>query len=169
MSITLTSNYQEMLSDADLVMVNSIVEEQEVPLEYVLECYDYFGTCYADNLAEIVETLESVGCNKDDMMDFIESYGVENLCYLEDYLNLVADYDADAVDAFIYLHSVSDLQHFEETYEGYYSTVSEFVNDYLVNYEVEVPSWIVIDCEATWQSALQYDFSEHNDYYFRSC
>lgn len=168
MSVTLTSNYQEMLSDVDLLIVNSIVEEQELPLEYVLECYDYFGIEYADELANIVETLENVGCNKDDLMDFIESYGVENLEYLEEYLDLLDEYDDDAIDAFISIYDVSDLDQFVDRYEGYYSTVSEFVENFLENSDTEIPSWIAIDYEATWESALRFDYDEHEGQYFRS-
>lgn len=169
MSVTLTSNYQEMLSDVDLLIVNSIVEEQELPLEYVLECYDYFGDEYADELANIVETLENVGCNKDDLMDFIESYGVENLEYLEEYLDLLDEYDDDAIDAFISIYDVSDLNQFVDRYEGYYSTVSEFVENILESMGTEIPSWVAVDYEATWNASLRFDYDEHEGQYFRSC
>lgn len=169
MSVTLTSNYQEMLSDVDLLIVNSIVEEQELPLEYVLECYDYFGDEYADDLANIVETLENVGCSKGDLMEFIKSYGVENLEYFEEYFDLAIEYDADAIDAFISIYDVSDLNQFVDRYEGYYSTVSEFVENILESMGTEIPSWVAVDYEATWESALRFDYDEHEGQYFRAC
>ena len=169
MTVTLTANYKEVLAECDVIIIDSIVEEQELPLEYVLECYDYFGIEYADDLANIVETLQNLNCEKSELAEFIESYGVENLVYAEEYFELLNEYDADAIDAFISIYGVSDLNHFVDCYEGYYSTVSEFVENILESMGTEIPSWIAVDYEATWESALRFDYDEHEGQYFRSC
>lgn len=169
MTVTLTANYKEVIAECDVIMIDSIVEEQELPLEYVLEIYDYFGIEYADDLANIVETLQNLNCEKSELLEFIESYGVENLEYAEEYFELLDDYDADAIDAFISIYAVSDLSQFVDCYEGYFSTVSEFVENFLENSGTEIPSWIAVDYEATWESALRFDYDEHEGQYFRSC
>lgn len=169
MTVTLTANYKEVIAECDVIMIDSIVEEQELPLEYVLEIYDYFGIEYADELANIVETLQNLNCEKSELLEFIESYGVENLEYAEEYFELLDDYDADAIDAFISIYAVSDLSQFVDCYEGYFSTVSEFVENFLENSGTEIPSWIAVDYEATWESALRFDYDEHEGQYFRSC
>jgi hypothetical protein len=179
MTVTLTANYKEVIAECDVIIIDSIVEEQELPLEYVLECYDYFGIEYTDDLPNIVETLRRVStivetlqnlyCEKSELLEFIESYGVENLEYAVDYFELLNDYDADALDAFISIYDVSSLNQFVDCYEGYYSTVSEFVEDYFAKYDLKVPSWVVVDYEATWESALRFDYDEHEGQYFRSC
>lgn len=169
MTVTLTANYKEVLADCDVTIIDSIVEEQELPLEYVLECYDYFGIKYTDDLANIVETLQNLYCEKSELLEFIESYGVENLEYAVEYFELLNDYDADAIDAFINIYGVSDLNQFVDRYEGYYSTVSEFVENILESMGTEIPSWVAIDYEATWESSLRFDYDEHKGQYFRSC
>jgi len=169
MTVTLTANYKEVLAECDVIIIDSIVEEQELPLEYVLEIYDYFGIEYADDLANIVETLQNLNCEKSELLEFIESYGVENLEYAEEYFELLDEYDADALDAFISIYDVSDLNQFVDRYEGYFSTVSEFVENFLENSGTEIPSWVAVDYEATWESSLRFDYDEHEGQYFRSC
>lgn len=169
MTVTLTANYKEVIAECDVIIIDSIVEEQELPLEYVLECYDYFGIEYADDLANIVETLQNVDRQKSELLEFIESYGVENLEYAEEYFELLDECDADAIDAFISIFDVSDLNQFVDRYEGYYSTVSEFVENFLEMSGTEIPSWVAVDYEATWESALRFDYDEHEGHYFRSC
>jgi hypothetical protein len=158
-----------VLAECDVIIIDSIVEEQELPLEYVLEIYDYFGIEYADDLANIVETLQNLNCEKSELLEFIESYGVENLEYAEEYFELLDEYDADALDAFISIYDVSDLNQFVDRYEGYFSTVSEFVENFLENSGTEIPSWVAVDYEATWESSLRFDYDEHEGQYFRSC
>lgn len=169
MTVTLTANYKEVLAECDVIIIDSIVEEQELPLEYVLEIYDYFGIEYADELANIVETLQNLNCEKSELAEFIESYGVENLEYAEEYFELLNEYDIDALDAFISIYDVSDLSQFVDRYEGYFRYVSEFVENFLENSGTEIPSWIAVDYEATWESALRFDYDEHEGQYFRSC
>lgn len=169
MTVTLTANYKEVLAECDVIIIDSIVEEQELPLEYVLEIYDYFGIEYVDYLANIVETLQNLNCEKSELAEFIESYGVENLEYAEEYFELLNEYDIDALDAFISIYDVSDLSQFVDRYEGYFRYVSEFVENFLENSGTEIPSWIAVDYEATWESALRFDYDEHEGQYFRSC
>ena len=54
----------------------------------------------------------------------------------------------------------------DETYQGYYERVKDFVEQILEQIGVEIPSWLVVDLEGTWNSSLRYDYSEHNDHYF---
>lgn len=169
MTVTLTATYKEELAQCDVIMIDSIVEEQALPLEYVLEIYDYFGIEYADDLANIVETLQNLNCEKSELLEFIESYGVENLEYAEEYFELLNEYDIDAIDAFISIYDLSDLNQFVDRYEGYFSTVSEFVENVLENSGTKIPSWIAVDYEATWESALRFDYDENYGQYFRSC
>jgi hypothetical protein len=34
-------------------------------------------------------------------------------------------------------------------------------------FDLNIPTWIVIDVEATWETALRFDYYEENGYYFR--
>lgn len=51
---------------------------------------------------------------------------------------------------------VSDEQ---EVYYGKHESPADFVRYYLENYcEISKPDWLVIDCQATWDTALRHDF-----------
>jgi len=54
----------------------------------------------------------------------------------------------------------------DETYQGHYSKVEGFVEQVLEELDVELPSWLVVDLEGTWDYSLRFDYSEHNGHYF---
>lgn len=167
MTITLTANYKETLTAEIVEIIDSLVEDGQ-DLEEVLSVYDYFGEEYAENLEEIFKVLENTDASKSDLYDYIEEHGVENLEYFEKYSELRDDYDPAAVDAFISLNNISDVEHFTDAYEGQFDRVEDFVDNFMENMGESIPSWIVVDHEATWNCSLRHDYCEENDYYFRS-
>ena len=167
MSIPLTANYKETLPSEIVEIIDNLVEDGR-DLEEVLSVYDYFGEEYAKNLEVILEVLENTDASKSDLYDFIEEHGVENLEYFEKYSELRDDHDPAAVDAFISLYSLDDLKHFEDVYEGHFNSVEDFVVQVLENSNENIPSWLCIDYEATWNCFLRYYYCEENDYYFQS-
>ena len=99
-----------------------------------------------------------------DMCDFIENYGeTEFLTYYETYHRLVDDYGQNLVDEFAEEFDVDSVEHFEEMYQGQYESGAEFVEQicqdcgYITR---ELPSWIEIDWQKTWDNALSYDYTE---------
>lgn len=175
MSITLTANYKETLPSEIVEIIDNLVEDGR-DLEEVLSVYDYFGEEYAKNLEVILEVLENTDASevdlydyiKSDLYDFIAEHGVKNLEYFEKCSELRDEHDHDAVDAFISLYSLDDLKHFEDVYEGYFNSVKDFVVQFLENSGENIPSWLCIDYEATWNCSLRHDYCEENDYYFQS-
>jgi hypothetical protein len=167
MSIPLTANYKETLPSEIVEIIDNLVEDGR-DLEEVLSVYDYFGEEYAKNLEVILEVLENTDASKSDLYDFIEEHGVENLEYFEKYKELRDDHDPAAVDVFISLYSLDDLTHFEDVYEGQFNSVEDFVVQFLENRDENIPSWLCIDYEATWNCFLRYYYCEENDYYFQS-
>ena len=98
-----------------------------------------------------------------DMCDFIENYGeTEFLTYYETYHRLVDDYGQNLVDEFAEEFDVDSVEHFEEMYQGQYESGAEFAEQicqdcgYITR---ELPSWIEIDWEKTWDNALSYDYT----------
>jgi hypothetical protein len=71
------------------------------------------------------------------------------------------------VEAFMSMFDVSDLNLFEETYEGCFDSKDDFVDYFITMFDLNIPTWIVIDVEATWETALRFDYYEENGYYFR--
>ena len=84
--------------------------------------------------------------------DFINNY--------ETYHRLVEDYGQGVVDEFM-----EDFasENFEDMYQGQYESGAEFAEEicqdcgYISN---NIPHWIVIDWERTWEANLRHDYIE---------
>ena len=104
-----------------------------------------------------------------DMCDFIETYGEDDFINnYETYHRLVEDYGQGVVDEFIE-DAGYDIENFEDMYQGQYECGAEFAEQicqdcgYISN---DMPSWIEIDWEKTWDNALSYDYYEHDGHIF---
>lgn len=80
-------------------------------------------------------------------------------------------HNSDALLAYIELHGVHCIQEcidsFDDAYYGAYDSHADFAEDfYTSTSDEEIPSWVVVDWDATYQCNLQYDFIECNGYYF---
>ena len=122
-----------------------------------------------EHVQEHLEGLLEDGHDEDEMREFIETHGNSDfLCYYEDYVRMVGEYDQETVDAFLEEFDMMDIEHLQDAYMGHYGSGEEFaesfVSDmgYIVN---DLPYWIAIDWEETW-SNLEYDYSESNGYIF---
>ena len=96
-----------------------------------------------------------------DMCDFIESYGEDDFRNnYETYHRLVEDYGQGVVDEFMEDY---DIENFEDMYQGQYESGAEFAEQicqdcgYISN---NMPYWIVIDWERTWEANLRHDYIE---------
>ncbi len=85
------------------------------------------------------------------------------------YEQLCESHSQGAVDAFIELYDEDSLSDFEDAYMGEYSSEAAFAEDYAEMHGEQIPSWIVVDWDATWNYSLRYDFDEQDGYFFRSC
>ena len=122
-----------------------------------------------EHVQEHLEGLLEDGHDEDEMREFIETHGNSDfMCYYEDYVRMVGEYDQETVDAFLEEFDMMDIEHLQAAYMGHYGSGEEFaesfVSDmgYIVN---DLPYWIAIDWEETW-SNLEYDYSESNGYIF---
>ena len=106
-----------------------------------------------------------------EMCDFIENYGeTEFLTYYETYHRLVDDYGQNLIDEFAEHYDVDTVEHFEEMYQGQFTSGGEFAEVIASDcgyVSRDMPSWIEIDWEKTWDNALSYDYTEiGNGYIF---
>ena len=99
-----------------------------------------------------------------DMVDFIKEHGEKDFReYYETYNRLVDDYGQNLVDEFIEDFDVSTIENFEDMYQGQYESGAEFAEQiasdcgYITR---DLPSWIEIDWQKTWDNALSYDYTE---------
>ena len=80
----------------------------------------------------------------------------------ETYYRLVEDYGQGVVDEFMEDY---DIENFEDMYQGQYRNGAEFAEQlcqdcgYIKSYQGNLPSWIEIDWEKTWDN-LSYDYIE---------
>ena len=121
---------------------------------------------YAEALQE--ELLED-GHDADDMKGFIEIFGskafYENY---EDYVKMVDQYDQETVDAFLEDFDISDISHLSDAYYGQFDSEEEFAENFVTEcYGLpDMPSWIKIDWEETWEDGLSWDYTFYNGYVF---
>jgi len=77
-------------------------------------------------------------------------------------------YSDEAVDAFIEVWSVDDLEYFEEAYQGEFRDGAEFAEQLVSDcYGMprDIPCFVEIDWEATWEN-LRYDYCEQDGFIF---
>jgi antirestriction protein len=88
--------------------------------------------------------------------------------YQEVYTKLCESYGKDAVSAFLELHDdESLLEYFEEAYQGRYDSEAEFAEQFTTDvYGFDVPGFVVVDWEATWNCNLRYDYDFEDGFVF---
>jgi len=106
---------------------------------------------------------ETYDWSYNDMVDFIKAHGEEDFReYYEQYGSLVDDYGQGLVDEYIECYFLDAIDHFEDAYSGEYESGAEFaeqmVSDmgYVNN---NIPSWVEIDWQSTWDNLSQ-DYTE---------
>ena len=79
---------------------------------------------------------------------------------------LLEDYDAAAIEAFIELYGEENVGSFEDAYQGEYESGAHFAESLVSDcYCLDIPAFVCIDWEATWDE-LYYDYSIEDGYVF---
>ena len=85
---------------------------------------------------------------------------------LETLQELLEDYPADAIQAFIDCFGVDDFESFEDSYQGE-MTGAEFAQQFTEDcWHVDVPGFVEVDWQATWENLERYDYSEQDGFIF---
>ena len=85
----------------------------------------------------------------------------------EEFLELCINYPQEALE--IYHNNIGNLDDFEEAYQGEYKNEADFAEEIIAQFvDHNLPSWVVVDYQATWDCALRYDYWEENGYFFRN-
>ena len=99
-----------------------------------------------------------------EMCRFIENHGEDYfLTYYEKYEELVREYDQNLIDEFAEHYDVDTIEHFDEMYQGQYDSGAEFAEQISSDcgyVSRDMPSWIEIDWQKTWDNALSYDYTQ---------
>ena len=130
----------------------------------------------ADTVSKIDE-LQEENYSLEDMLEFIDTYNENDfVAYYEEYVRCGEAIGYEAVDALIEeMGSVSDIEDCDERYQGCYSSEADFAEEFYSDL-YEVPTALVIDWQATWDTSLRYDFTSCDDgtsyrstHIFRDC
>lgn len=119
-------------------------------------------------LPKVTELVADEGYPVADIREFIEAYGYKHFLNgnYETWSTLTEDYDAEAIEAFIEDFGIECIDSFEDAYCGQYGDIREAVEMLLEIYEVEVPDFVVIDYDATWNANLRHDYTFEGGFLF---
>ena len=145
-----------MLTGTTLVSKVTEMQAQEPPVkmsDIVRACgYEVDGKLHYTQF--YTELLDAKGLlNKDPEPEISEEYQ-------EIYDRLCGEYGYSSVDAFLTIWEEEDLEHFEDAYQGCYDSESDFAEQMVTDCwgMNNVPSFVVIDWQATWDQGLRYDY-----------
>jgi len=83
----------------------------------------------------------------------------------EQFLELCVNYPQQALE--IYYENIGNFDEFEQAYMGEYDSEAHFTEEIIANIsERQLPSWIVVDYQATWDSMLRFDYWEEDNFFF---
>ena len=89
--------------------------------------------------------------------------------YQELYDDLCDTYSKDAVDAFLEIYDEDDLNSFEDAYQGSYDSEADFAEQFTTDcYGLDIPSFVIVDWQATWEVGLRYDYDFQDGFVFAS-
>ena len=87
----------------------------------------------------------------------------QNYTIKEFYIKVKGDYGKDLIDEFIEDFAVSTIENFEDMYQGQYNSGADFAEQIATDCGYitrDLPSWIEIDWQKTWNNTLSYDYTE---------
>jgi len=114
----------------------------------------------AANTVEKIDELIDENYALDDMLEFIDTYNENDfVAYYEEYVRCGEAIGYDAVDALIGENGeCSCIEDCDSRFRGWYQSEADFAEEFYSEL-YEVPSALVIDWQATWDTALRYDFT----------
>lgn len=118
---------------------------------------------------EKIDTLDEEGYDYDSMIEFLKEHTESDFInYYEEYVNLSEQHSYEVVDAFLEEFGFDNLSSIEDAYYGSYDSEEEFAETFFDEMGYEIPDFVVVDWESTWNSNLQYDFVFNNGVVFTS-
>ena len=106
----------------------------------------------------------------DDALEFIDEHGEDDfLTFYDIYIEQGERCGYDTVDAFIKENGIVNVESCQDAFVGCYSSEAAFVEEYIEEFsDTEIPAWLVIDYQMTWEASLRFDYDFVDGYVFRS-
>ena len=123
-----------------------------------------------DSVTELFNELVDDGNDADDLQAFIDEHGKSNFTdYIEEYLQKVDEYGEEVVAAFLDIFDIDSIGSLSDAYQGEYRDGAEFAESLVADcYSMDMPSWVEVDWQKTWDNALSYDYSESDGHIFNN-
>ena len=123
-----------------------------------------------DSVTELFNELVDDGNDADDLQAFIDEHGKSNFTdYIEEYLQAVDQYGEEVVAAFLDIFDIDSIGSLSDAYQGEYRDGAEFAESLVADcYSMDMPSWVEVDWQATWDNSLSYDYSESDGHIFNN-
>jgi hypothetical protein len=124
---------------------------------------------FATETVEKIEELLEDNYALEDILEFIDKNSENDfVSFYEEYVTQGEKVGYDVVDAFVEYHGLSYVEHCEDAYRGHYDSGADFAEEFYSDVYGDVPSFLVVDWEATWNQSLYYDFDFVDGYVFSS-
>ena len=124
--------------------------------------------CNTD-IFESMDLLEDF--DKDEILSYWERF--KDMEYIREFFNAVENFGETVVDSFIELWSIDDIEHIEDAFHGYADSEAQFAEELVTDCYTsrDYPNWVVTDWQATWDSALRFDFDydQETNSIWRTC
>ena len=116
-------------------------------------------------------------CNTDvfESMDLLEDFDKEDILsywerfqdtlYIREFYQAIEEFGETVVNSFLDIWSIDDIEHIEDAFNGYADSEAQFAEE-LVNdcfHSGDLPYWVSIDWQHTWDSALRFDYDFDQD------
>lgn len=131
----------------------------------------WFTALSADLQGDITEMVNEGGYPLSDIQDFVETYGAQAYAdgHYATWCQLTEELGAtnEAIEAFADEFGIHSIDGFEDAYRGEYDSEAEFAEQYTTDcYTLDMPEWVVIDWQATWDTELSDSFTYNNGHVF---
>ncbi len=118
---------------------------------------------FSKETVEKIEELTEISYELNEVLDFLDTYGEDKVEYVEAYLDAISNLGIDdakeVIDNYAEYNGIEYVEGCDELYQGNYTDVEQFIDEMeLIDYDV--PSWLCIDYDATWESALRFDYDK---------
>jgi len=111
------------------------------------------------NTVEKIDELLDENYALDDILEFIDNHSEDDfVSYYEEYCRCGEAIGYDAVDALINEQGVDYIEGCDERFRGWYQSEADFAEEFYSDC-YDVPSALVVDWQATYDSSLRYDFT----------
>ena len=125
---------------------------------------------FAIETVEKIDELLEDNYDLDDILEFVDQNSEKDLVsFYEEYCTAGESIGYDVVDAFVNHHGISNSEYAEDAFRGVYHDEATFTEEVITEvYGYDIPAYVVVDRQATWEQNLRYDYDFIDGYVFSS-